>query len=199
MDFTGAKRYSRENDDSEEMRYFRALAESLIARVHPEQRFDPLSHDPVEPAPQKVIYRWRLGGYYLANFLLPTRRRRHPLELESLIAGIRMRMEEYELELQLQGIATIEAFDVAACERTEAKAEKFLRLATHERTPPEEARAAALGLAKMIASSDVALLAWERVRHFAKEFERMKELFDKLQKEQPLLFFYGARGQRQIE
>ena len=196
MDFTGTRRYGRENDDSVAARFFQEVAEALISRVHPEQRFHPLSHEPVEPEASGVIRNWRLAGYYLASYLLLTRRMRQPLELESLMEGARQRLEEYDVELSLHGIGKIEAFDVEACERLEAKAEKFLKLATHERTPPEEARAAAFALSKMIGSSELTLLAWERVRHFARRFHQMQELFDTLQKENPLLFFYGAKGQR---
>ena len=196
MDFTGTRRYGRENDDSVAARFFQEVADAIIARVHPEQRFHPLTHEPVEPEPSGVIRNWRLAGYYLASYLLPTRRKRHPLELESLMEGIRQRMEEYEMELSAFGIAEVEVFNVEACERLEAKAEKYLRLATHEGTPPEEARSAAIALARMIARSELALLGWERVRHFTKRLHQMQELFEMLQKENPLLFLYGAKAQQ---
>lgn len=196
VDFTGTHRFWKEDDRSVAAQFFQEVAEALIARVHPEQRFHPLSHEPLEASPDQVIRNWRLAGYYLASFLLPTRRKRHALELESLMSGIRQRMDEHEIELQSDGVAKIESFDVEGAERLEAKAEKFLKLATHDKTPPEEARAAAYALAKMIAGSDVTLLAWERVRHFAKRFQQMQELFDMLQAENPLLFFYGAKKQR---
>lgn len=186
MDFTGARRYGRENDDSAAAKFFQWMAEQVIARVHPEDTEESL-----------VVRNWRLAGYYLGNFLVPTKKRRHPLELESMISGMRQRMEEYEIELQEEdNKVKLEVFDIDACERVESRADKFLRLATHEATPPEEARAAAFALAKMIAQSDVALLSWARVRHFARRFEQMQELFAMLQKENPLLFFYGAKGQR---
>lgn len=196
MDFTGTRRYGRENDDSVAARFFQEIADAIIARVHPEQRFHPLTHEPVEPESNGVIRNWRLAGYYLASYLLPTRRKRHPLELESLMEGIRQRMEEYEMELSIVGLADIEAFDIDACERLEAKAEKYLRLATHEKTPIEEARSAALALAKMVARSEMTLLGWERVRHFARRFHQMQELFEMMQKENPLLFLYGAKSQQ---
>jgi hypothetical protein len=196
MDFTGTRRYGRENDDSVAARFFQEICEAIIARVHPEPRFHPLSHEQLDPDQSLVIRNWRLAGYYLASYLLPTRRKRHPVELEQMIAGMRQRMQEYELELQADGVVDIEAFDVDGCERLESKAEKFLKLATHEGTPPEEARAAAYALAKMIANNDLALLAWERVRHFARRFHQMQELFDMLQQENPLLFIYGAKMQQ---
>ena len=109
--------------------------------MHPEPRFHPLSHEQLDPDQSLVIRNWRLAGYYLASYLLPTRKKRHPVELEQMIAGMRQRMQEYELELQADGVVDIEAFDVDGCERLESKAEKFLKLATHEGTPSEEARA----------------------------------------------------------
>jgi hypothetical protein len=197
MDFTGTRRYGRENDDSTAARFFEWVATEMRSRVQPEQRFHPLTHEPVEPEAALVIRNWRLAGYYLASFLLPQGRQRRAVELESLLAGARQRAEEYEGELEHEAPGvSVAAFDVDGAERLESKAEKFLRLATHEGTPPEEARAAAFALAKLISGGELALLAWGRVRHFAERFQKMQELFDMLQAETPWLFLYGARAQR---
>jgi len=197
MDFTGARRYGRENDDSVAAQFFKWMAEQVISRVQPPQRFHGLTHEEIPAEENLVIRNWRLAGYYLASNLLPTKKKRHPLELEAMISGMRQRMEEYEIEIQEElGKVKLEVFDIEASERVESKAEKFLKLATHETTPTEEARAAAFALAKMIAQSDVAILSWARVRHFARRFEQMRELFAMLQTEDPLLFFYGAKEQR---
>jgi hypothetical protein len=178
MDYTGTRRAGREFSA-----FFKSLADSIISSVHPS------IHDSDE---RDVVHAWRIAGYSLASHLVPRRKKRFPVELESFIQGARQRMEEYEDEMSL---IEISALDVEACERVESKAEKFLRLATHPSTPLDEARNAALGLAKMIASSELSVLSWARVRHFAQHLSRMEELFETLRRENPLLFTYGTREQ----
>jgi hypothetical protein len=195
MDYTGARRYGQK--ESEQEGFWKDVANLLIAKVHPEVRFHPLTHDELDPEQSAVIKNWRAAGYALANHLVPRRRgKRFPLELESFIDGLRQKMQEYEVELGGGSSGPkIEIFNVEECEKIEEKAEKYLALATHEKTPPEEARSAALALAKMIADSKLALLGWERVRHFVQHLKRMEELFEVIRHENPLLFFYGAREQ----
>jgi hypothetical protein len=108
---------------------------------------------------------------------------------------MRQRLDEYEQELEEAKLGQLDAFDKDASERAEAQAEKLLKLATHPGTGPAEASAAALGLVKKIASSELALLSWERVRYFAKRFQQMEELFELIRMENPLLFMYGAKDQ----
>ncbi|HYX20682.1 MAG TPA: hypothetical protein VFA98_07535 [Thermoanaerobaculia bacterium] len=189
MDYTGARRYG--SDEAEEG-FYKEIALWLIGKVQPEIRFHPITHEEEEPNRHAVVKNWRQAGYALGRHLVPRRRgKRFPIELESFVAGLRMFQEDYERELGPK----VEAFDVDASEREEAKAEKFLRLATHEGTPIDEARAAALALARMIGSADLVLLSRERVRHFASYFRRMEDLFEVLRRENPTLFFYGAREQ----
>lgn len=196
MDFTGTRRSGREDERSATAQLFKEIADAIIAKVHPEIRFEPLTGREVEPNRADLVKNWRLGGYYLASFLVPTRKRRAPVELECFIEGMRMRKNEYEAEIVGDGQVSVETFDVDASERLEGRAEKYLRLATHENTPVNEARAAAFALAKMIASSELALLSWDRVRHFAKRFAQMEDLFEMIRAENPFLFLYGARDQQ---
>jgi hypothetical protein len=90
----------------------------------------------------------------------------------------------------------IEQFEVEVCEKSEARAQKFLRLATHPNTPVDEARAAALGLAKMIAGSELVLLSWGRVSHFAQRYQQMEEAFSKFKAANPFDFFFGPHDDR---
>ena len=180
MDYTGTRREGR----GSESQYFREIGADIIAHVHPTH------HDPLR---SEVISRWRLGGYRLATAFLPIKMKRFPEELNAFIAGMRQRMREYELEHL--GPSAIEQFNVEACEKLETRANQYLNLATHERTPPDEARNAALKLAKMISSSEMALLGWDRVRHFVQRFQEMEELFAVIRQENPLLFLYGEREQ----
>lgn len=183
MDYTGTRREGRGSFSY----FFEEVGQAIVAQLHAS------SH--VDTSRSELVKSWRLGGYQLASYLLPTRKKRYPEELNSFIQGMKQRMSEYELENLGAGGAAIEIFDVEACEKLEARAEKFLRLATHEGTPIDEARAAALGLAKMIAASDLALLGWERVRHFVQRFAQMEEVFSVIRRENPMLFLYGARDQ----
>lgn len=193
MDYTGARRYG---SDEAEQGFYKEIALWLIGKVQPEIRFDPLTHEEEEPNRHAVVKNWRQAGYALARHLVPRRKgKRFPIELESFVAGLRMFQEDYERELGAVPGAKVEIFDVEASERAEAKAERFLRLATHENTPIDEARAAALGLARMIATADLVLLARDRVRHFATHFRRMEDLFEILRRESPTLFIYGAKEQ----
>lgn len=194
MDYTGTRRDGGE--ESVRSNFFKEICDAVITRVHPEVRFNPRTGNPDDPNPADVIRNWRLAGYYLATYFLPTKRRRAPIELEACLQGMRQRMEEYELEAGDDGLRPeIEVFDVDACEKLEAKAEKFLRLATHPNTGPDEARNAALGLVKMIGSSELTVLGFDRVRHFMFRFSQMKDLFDLIRQENPLLFLYGERYQ----
>jgi hypothetical protein len=181
MDYTGTRREARESESS---KFFRDIGEAMIAHIHPTHR---------DPSRAEVISRWRLGGYRLASFLVPMKKKRFPEELNALLAGMYQRMQEYEMEHL--GPSPIEPFDADACDKIEAKASKFLKLATHPNTGPDEARNAALGLAKMIAGSELVVLGWERVRHFVQRFEQMQELFAVMRQENPLLFVYGTREQ----
>jgi len=191
MDYTGARRYG--SSDAEEG-FYKEIALWLIGKAQPAARYHPLTHEEEEPNPHVVVKNWRQAGYALARHLVPRRKgKRFPAELEAFIEGLRMYQQDYERELGPG--AKIEIFEVEASERIEAKAEKFLRLATHDSTPIDEARAAALGLAKMIAASELVLLARLRVRHFASHLRRMEDLFEILRQENPTLFFYGAREQ----
>lgn len=200
MDYTGARRSGRK--DAEEA-FFKEVALWIIGKVQPPVRYHPLTHEETEPQRSDVIKNWRAAGYALACHLVPKRKgKRFPLELESFIEGLRQRKDEYEHELSSAAsggkgaaAARVEVFDVEACERAEERAEKYLRLATHENTEVEEARNAALALAKMIGKSELALLAWERVRHFARHLRQMEDLFELMRRESPYHFFYGAPEQ----
>lgn len=183
MDYTGTRREARESDSQ----FFREVGEAIIAQVHPSK---PLHG---EPSRAEVISKWRLGGYRLASCLIPMKKKRFPEELNAFVAGMYQRMQEYEMEHL--GPSAIEPFDVDACDKIEAKASKLLKLATHPNTGSHEASSAALGLAKMIAGSELTVLGWERVRHFVQRFEQMQELFAVIRQENPLLFIYGAREQ----
>jgi hypothetical protein len=180
MDYTGTRREGRNS----ESHFFREVGADIIAHVHPTHR---------DPLRSEVVSRWRLGGYWLASHLLPVKAKRFPEELNAFIAGMRQRMQEYEQEHL--GPAIMEAFDVDACEKIEKQAHLYLKLATHERTPSDEARNAAMNLAKMFANSKLSMLGWERVRHFVQRFEEMEGLFALIREENPLLFIYGARDQ----
>jgi hypothetical protein len=182
MDYTGTRREARESESSQ---FFRDIGEAMISHIHPTSR---------EPSSAEVISRWRLGGYRLASFLVPMKKKRFPTELNALLAGMHQRMTEYEME-HLGPSASVEPFDMDASDKIEARATKFMNLATHPNTGPDEARNAALGLAKMIASAELAVLSWERVRHFVQRFEQMSQLFAVIRQENPTLFVYGAREQ----
>jgi hypothetical protein len=182
MDYTGTRREARESESSQ---FFRDIGEAMISHIHPTTR---------DPSKAEVISRWRLGGYRLASFLVPVKKKRFPEELNALLAGMYQRMQEYEQEY-LGPVASIEPFDADASDKIEARASKFMSLATHSSTNPDEARNSALGLAKMIAASELAVLSWERVRHFVQRFEQMQQLFSVIRQENPLLFVYGAREQ----
>lgn len=180
MDYTGTRREGR----ASESQFFREVGADIIAHVHPTHR---------DPSQSEVVSRWRLGGYWLASHLLPVKSKRFPEELNAFVAGMRQRMQEYELENL--GPSPIEPFDVAACEKVEKQANLYLKLATHERTPADEARNAAMGLARMINASKLSILGWDRVRHFVQRFEEMEGLFAVIRQENPLLFIYGEREQ----
>lgn len=190
MDYTGTRR-----EGSERSAFFEEVCSAIISKVHPEVRYNPRTGHPDDPNPADVVRNWRLGGYYLASYFLPTRKKRTPLELESCIQGMRQRLDEYEQELEESKLGQLNYFDVGASEKVEAQAEKLVKLATHPGTGSAEAAAAALGLIKKIGSSELALLSWERVRYFAKRFHQMEELFEMIRKENPLLFMYGAKDQ----
>jgi hypothetical protein len=183
MDYTGTRREARGAFSY----FFEEIGQAIVAQLHTSSRVDTLRSE--------VVKSWRLGGYQLATYLLPSRKKRFPEELNSFIQGMKQRQSEYELENLGADGAPIEVFDVGACEKLEARAEKLLKLATHDGTPIDEARAAALGLARMIAASDLALTGWERVRHFAQKFSQMEEVFALIRKENPTLFLYGARDE----
>jgi hypothetical protein len=183
LDYTGTRREAR----NFESQFFREIGEAIIAQVHPSHR---------EPSRSEVVSAWRLAGYRLASHLLPGRHKRFPEELNAFIIGLRQRMAEYESEqLGPLGVEVEEAFDVEACEKLEARAHKFLKLATHAGTPLQEAQAAAMGLAKMILGSELAVIGWARAAHFTQEFEKMKSAFALFEKENPLQFLYGTRDQ----
>ena len=194
MDFTGARRKG-----DEEAAFYKEIASWLISKARGDIRYHPLTHEEEEPNKHVVVRNWRAAGYGLSRFLVPRRKgKRQPVELESFIDGLKQGMDEYELELGEDGSgkkARIEVFDVEACERIESKAEKYLKLATHPGTPIEEARAAALALAKMVAGSELVILGWERVRHFARHLRQMEDLFEVLRHRNPFLFYYGAKEQ----
>ena len=193
MDYTGARRHGR--NEAEEG-FYKEIALWLIGKTQPEVRYHPLTHEEEEPNRHVVIKNWRQAGYALARHLVPRRKgRRFPVELESFIEGLRMYMQDYETELGSPPGSKVEVFDVEASERAEEKAERFLRLATHEGTPIDEARAASLALARMIGSSDLVLLSRERVRHFAAHLRRMEDLFEILRRDSPTMFIYGAKEQ----
>ncbi len=183
MDYTGTRREGRESETG----FYQEIGEWLIAKVHPVVGNGYGGYH--EPSRSDVVKNWRLGGYRLAAHLLPMRRKRFPEELRAFIDGMRQRMQEYEQEHA--GAITLEQFDVEACEKAEAKAQKFLRLATHASTPIDEARSAALGLAKMIAGSELVLLSWGRVSHFAQRFQQMEEMFTMVRNSNPFSFFFG--------
>jgi len=180
MDYTGTRREGR----GSESQYFREVGADIIGHVHPSDR---------DPLRSEVISRWRLGGYRLATTFLPVKLKRFPEELNAFIAGMRQRMQEYEMEHL--GPSAIEQFDVESCEKIEKQANLYLALATHERTPADEARNAAMHLAKMISSSKLSILGWERVSHFVQSFQKMESVFAVIRQENPLLFLYGERGQ----
>src|SRR5271163_9271 len=160
MDYTGTRRAARES----ESQFFREVGEAIIAQVHPTER---------DPLRSEIVSRWRLGGYRLAGYLLPTKKKRFPEELSAFLAGMHQRMQEYEAEHL--GPTVVDPFDINACERLEARAHKYLKLATHPNTGENEARNAALSLAKMIATSELAILGWERVRHFTQKFNDLEQ------------------------
>ncbi len=188
MDYTGTRREGRETEAG----FYQEIGEWLIAKVHPVVCDGHGGYR--EPHRSDVVKNWRLGGYRLAAHLLPMRRKRFPEELSAFIDGMRQRMQEYEQENA--GMIAVEQFDVEACEKSEARAQKFLRLATHAGTPVDEARSAALGLAKMIAGSELVLLSWGRVSHFAQRFQRMEEMFTMLKASNPFDFFFGPHDDR---
>ena len=182
MDYTGTRREGRETEAG----FYQEVGEWLIAKVHPVVCDGHGGYR--EPSRPDVVKNWRLGGYRLASRLLPMRRKRFPEELRAFIDGMKQRMQEYEQE----NVGLIaDQFDVEACERSEARAQKFLRLATHPGTPVDEARSAALGLAKMIAGSELVLLSWGRASHFAQRYHQMSEIFDKVRAANPFDFFFG--------
>jgi hypothetical protein len=183
VDYTGTRRQAREAFSY----FFEEIGQAIVAQLHTSSHANTARSD--------LVKSWRLGGYQLATYLLPTRRKRYPEELNSFIQGMKQRLGEYELENLGADGAPIEVFDVGACEKLEARAEKFLKLAVHENTPIDEARAAALGLARMIEKTDLALLGWERVRHFTQRFSQMEEVFSLIRRENPTLFLYGVKDQ----
>jgi len=180
MDYTGTRRAARES----ESQFFREVGEAIIAQVHPTER---------DPLRSEIVSRWRLGGYRLAGYLLPMKKKRFPEELSAFLAGMHQRMQEYEAEHL--GPTVVDPFDINACERLEARAHKYLKLATHPNTGENEARNAALSLAKMIATSELAILGWERVRHFTQKFNDLEQAFALIRRENPLWFVYGDREQ----
>ena len=207
MDFTGTRRQAQE----ELLGFFSELADALISKAHPEPRQRRnLNYD--EPWKIKsggpgayvedgdaewqrdVVKSWRLAGYALGTFLLPTKKvGRVARELESFIDGLRQRLYEYE---QNHRHGKVEALDLGAVEKLESRAEKLLRLATHESTPREEASAAALGLARLVASSELVVLSWERVRHFVRHLRQMEEVLEMMRQDAPELFYYGSREEK---
>jgi hypothetical protein len=178
MDYTGTRLEGRESETS----FYREVGEWLIAKIHPTSGYR-------EPPYPEVVKSWRLGGYRLAAHLLPTRRRRYPDELRAFIDGMRQRLQEYAEEHA--GEITLEQFDVGACEKIELKAQKYLKLATHPNTNPHEAASAATNLARMIAGSEMVLLSFGRVSHFAQRLQRMEEMFAMLKEADPFSFFFG--------
>jgi hypothetical protein len=196
MDFTGARRRG-----SEEEAFYKEVANWLIAKCRGDVRYHPLTREEVDPSQHVTVRNWRAAGYGLSRFLVPRRKgTRQPIELESFIEGLRQGMQDYEMELDDGGGSgapkiRLEAFNVEACEKLEEKAEKYLKLATHENTPIEEARAAALALARMVAGHEMVLLGYERVRHFSRHLRQMEDLFEVLRHQNPLMFFYGAKEQ----
>jgi len=184
MDYTGTRREGRGEPESS---FYKEVGDWLVSKLHPTVPNGFGGYR--EPARPDVVKSWRLGGYRLASRLLPMRRRRFPEELAAFIDGMRQRMQEYENE----GGIVVEEFDVEACEKEEARANKFLRLATHPSTPVDEARSAASALAKMIGSSELVLLSWGRVSHFAQRFQQMEEAFAALKASNPFDFFFGPQ------
>ena len=185
MDYTGTRREAR----SSESYFFQELGEAIIAQVHPSGR---------DPSRSDVVSAWRVAGYRLAGVLLPGRMKRFPEELNALIIGMRQRMAEYEMEhLSPAGpdSGVVEEFDVEACEKLEGQAHKLLKLATHAGTPAAEAGNAARGFARMVANSELAVIGWERARHFTQRFEQMRSAFDLIEKSNPFQFLYGTRNQ----
>ena len=207
MDWTGTRRAAQE----ELLGFFSELADALIAKAHPEPRgrqhlnygepwkIKSGSHgayieDGDAEWQRDVVKSWRLAGYALGTFLLPTKKvGRVARELESFIEGLRQRLGEYEQEHRH---GKVEILDLGVVERLESRAEKFLRLATHEGTPREEASAAAMGLARMVASSEMVVLSWERVRHFVRHLRQMEDVLEMMRRDAPEMFYYGSREEK---
>lgn len=195
MDYTSTRAEGRESDMNEDVgerrsSFYREMGEWIIAKVHP------VIYDGRggyrEPQHPDVVKNWRLGGYKLASHLLPTRRRRFPDELRAFIDGMRQRMQEYTEEHT--GTIPLEQFDLSSAEKVEQKAQKYLKLATHPSANANEASSAAMNLAKMIAGSELVILSFGRVSHFAQRFQQMEEMFAMLRDADPFSFFFGPHG-----
>lgn len=199
MDYTGTKREGGDEESVEHL-FMRQVAAEFIDRYQPTDFHGPRGTT-AAPHRHEVVRNWRLAGYRFACHLLPTKRVRAPVELDSFIQGLRQRLREYEFDhlgASESGIEVVEDFDKEASEKIETKAQKYLKLATHLATPSHEAGSAALHIARMVMSGDLApLLSFERVHHAMSKLSRLDEAFEVMRGKNPLQHLYGPREQRQ--
>jgi hypothetical protein len=134
-----------------------------------------------EPLSEKL---WRLAGYRFARALAQGR--------PSGIACVREfaeGMRAYCTENVSLGGPIL--YDVKRADSVEEKAEKLLALATHKNTGDAEARAAMMGLLKLYASKELAVIASERLGALGRTLTRLTESINFIRREHPTLFLWS--------
>lgn len=135
-----------------------------------------------------LIHRtWQVAGYRLAMRLL-TRERTPHLYVQGFSQGFLLALHEYEDRAQ-----NIVQFDAQAATKLEEKISKLLRLALHETTNENEARAAFHGFVKLAQAGEVAIFAKARMIHWTNDYEKIKQAFGHIMKQNPWLNLWGAK------